>query len=75
FAGKKYKPVALKVRPVLSELPQKFRIKREITGNPLEGMPELPIHPPEFTPQGRYTQERKEQMDASHEEDFLLPEE
>ncbi len=28
YAGKKYKPVALKVRPVLEELPLGFRIER-----------------------------------------------
>ena len=32
---KKYKPVALKVRPVLTDLPDKFRIIRNITGDPL----------------------------------------
>ncbi|KAJ7193096.1 hypothetical protein B0H12DRAFT_1039458, partial [Mycena haematopus] len=35
FAGKKYKPVALKTRPVYGELPEKYRIKREIIGDPL----------------------------------------
>jgi hypothetical protein len=28
FAGKKYKPVALKVRPVYTDLPEQFRIRR-----------------------------------------------
>ena len=32
----KYKPVALKTRPVVQELPAEFRIKREIIGDPLE---------------------------------------
>lgn len=75
LAGKKYKPVALKVRPVLSDLPEKYRIKRKIVGDPLEGMPQLPVHPPDFSPKGRYTQERMEKMDAGHEPDFLWPEE
>ena len=30
FLGKKYKPVALKVKPVYTELPEQFRIRREI---------------------------------------------
>lgn len=53
LAGKKYKPVADKVRPVYQELPEKFRIVREIYGDPLLGMPELSTNPPEFTPTGR----------------------
>lgn len=75
FVGKKYKPVAQKVRPIYGDLPDKFRIKREILGDPLKDLPTLPTHPPEFTPHGRYTQERKEDMDKVHSEDFLLPEE
>jgi hypothetical protein len=71
----KYKPVALKVKPVVQELPSEFRIKREIVGNPLAEMPELSPRPPEFEPTGRYTQERKDQFDNTHEGDFLLPEE
>ncbi|EFI26906.1 hypothetical protein CC1G_15307 [Coprinopsis cinerea okayama7 len=60
--GKKYKKVADKVKPVLGTLPSEFRIDRKIIGDPLEGMPKLPTHPPEFTPTGRYTQERKDLM-------------
>ena len=37
----KYKPVALKTRPVMQELPPEFRIKREIIGDPLAEMPKL----------------------------------
>ena len=75
FVGKKYKPVALKVRPVETELPSRFRIIRDIKGDPLENIPELPTHPQDFKPMGRYTQERKEQFDKVHEGNFLLPEE
>jgi hypothetical protein len=69
---KKYKPVALKVRPVLGELPDKFRIIRDIKGDPLAGLPVLDPDPPPFTPEGRYTQERKELFDSLHP-GFLLP--
>jgi hypothetical protein len=69
---KKYKPVALKVRPVIGELPEKFRILRHITGDPLEHLPILPLHPPPFSPRGRYTQERKEIFDKLNP-GFLLP--
>src|SRR5271163_3859534 len=53
----KYKPVALKTKPVIGELPGEFRIKREIIGDPLAEMPKLLTNPPEFEPTGRYTQE------------------
>ncbi|KXN85534.1 hypothetical protein AN958_11170 [Leucoagaricus sp. SymC.cos] len=72
---KKYKPVVLKVRPVLGELPDKFRIVRNITGDPLENLPQLPVHPPAPQPKGRYTHERMEKMDKIHGGDFLWPEE
>jgi len=75
FAGKKYKPVALKTRPVYSELPEKYRIKRQILGDPLKDLPELPVHPTDFVLTGRYTQERKEIIDKVHAEDFMWPEE
>ena len=71
----KYKPVALKTRPVIQELPDKFRIRREIIGDPLAEMPKLSPNPPEFVPTGRYTEERKEKIDKVHEGEFLLPEE
>ncbi|THU76821.1 hypothetical protein K435DRAFT_556836, partial [Dendrothele bispora CBS 962.96] len=57
---KKYKPVALKVKPVLTALPEKFRIVRDIKGDPLKEMPTLSTTPRDFEPTGRYTQERKE---------------
>ena len=71
----KYKSVALKTRPVVQELPAEFRIRREIIGDPLAEMPKLSTNPPDFIPTGRYTQERKDQFDKVHDEDFLLPEE
>jgi hypothetical protein len=71
----KYKPVALKVKPVIQELPAEFRIKREILGDPLAEMPTLSPNPPDFEPTGRYTEERKAQFDKIHKEGFLLSEE
>lgn len=73
--GTKYKPVGVKVRPILAELPQKFRIERHITGNPLAGMPVLDPRPPDFEPTGRYTQERKDAVDKKHAGEFLWAEE
>lgn len=72
FAGKKYKPVADKVHPIYTDLPDEYRIHREITGNPLEGMPPLNPNPPAWKPEGRYTEERRDAMDAAHG-DFLWP--
>lgn len=69
---KKYKPVALKVRPVIGELPAKFRIIRNIIGDPLANLPILNPNPPPFTPCGRYTLERKEIFDKLNP-GFLLP--
>jgi len=74
YLKKKYKPVALKVKPVYSDLPEKFRIKRDIKGNPLADMPALNPISPEFTPTGRYNEERREQFQELHQ-DFLTEEE
>ena len=73
--AKKYKPVHLKIRPVSGELPDQYRIRREITGDPLAKLPKLPMIPPKFRPKGRYTEERKEKMDAVHSGDFLTSDE
>jgi len=73
--AKKYKPVALKVKPVLGTLPERFVIIREITGDPLKGLPKLPEHLLEFSPKGRYMAERKEKLDLGHMSNFLWPEE
>jgi hypothetical protein len=73
---KKYKPVALKVRPVITDLPNHFRIVRNITGDPLENMPKLNPHPPStFVPTSCYTLERKDIIDRNHPGDCLWPEE
>jgi hypothetical protein len=42
---KKYKPVAKNFRPVIGELPKKFRIERKIIGNPLNNLPTLNPNP------------------------------
>ena len=75
YAGKKYKPVALNIRPVETELLSQFHITREIKGNPLKDMPQLSTQLPPYVPTGHYTPERKEVIDQAHPGDFLLPEE
>ena len=72
---KKYKPVAQKIRAVAADLPDKFRIERNIIGNLLAEMPSLPTNPPSFTPTGRYTTERRDIIDRAHDDDFLWPQE
>jgi len=64
--AKKYKPIALKVKPMLGTLPEKFRIIREITSDSLKDLPRLPEHSPEFILKGRYMVERKEKLDLEH---------
>lgn len=74
LVGKKYKPVHLKVKPTLAELPDKFRIVRDIKGDPLATLPELSLHPPPFVPTGRYTEERMKEFEKVHDEgNFLNP--
>ena len=70
---KKYKPVAQKIRPMLADLPERFRIVRNIIGNPLEALPILSTDPPPFKPTGRYTLEQKLIIDKAHPDDFLWP--
>jgi len=72
---KKYKLVALKVKPVLGTLPERFRIIQDIRGNSLKDLPILPGRPPDFIPKGKYTAERKEKLNMTHGSEFLWPEE
>ena len=71
----KYKPVALKMKPVIEELLGEFRIQREIIGDSLAEMPELLVKPSGFEPTGRYTLEQKKKIDSHYEGDFLWDEE
>ena len=73
FAGRKYKPVTRKIRPVLAELPDKFRIVRNIVGDPLKDMLKLSTNPPPFEPTGRYTADRRDIINRVHPEGFLWP--
>ncbi|KAG6858732.1 hypothetical protein C0995_014379, partial [Termitomyces sp. Mi166 len=56
---KKYKPVALKVKPVAGTVPEDFHVERDIKEDPLADMPPLNPNPPPFLPTGRFTEERK----------------
>lgn len=61
----------LKVHPIVAGMDKRFRIVREIKGEPLGTLPMLPTTPPKFKPTGRYTQERKDAFDKVHDGDFL----
>lgn len=70
----KYKKVANRIKPVTTTLPEDFRIVRHIPCNPLESLPKLPTHPPDFIPGTRYTLERMQAMNINPD-GFLWPEE
>jgi len=53
FVTKKYKPVALKIRPGYQDLLDKFRIIHDNKGDPLDTLPKLNRNPPEFVPTGQ----------------------
>ena len=75
YAGKKYKPIAIKVQPVETELPSWFHIMHDIKGDPLKDMLVLTTQPPPYAPTSRYTEECKDIIERAHLGDFLLPEE
>jgi hypothetical protein len=70
----KYKKVANRIKPVATTLLEKFRIVRRIPCKPLESLPILPTHPPEFSPGLRYTFNRMQAMNVN-QDGFLWPEE
>ncbi|KAG5328458.1 hypothetical protein C0989_010417, partial [Termitomyces sp. Mn162] len=54
---KKYKPVAMKTKPVASHVSEDFRIKCQIIGNPLATIPQLNPNPPPFVLTKQFTSE------------------
>ena len=76
FVQKKYKPVARRVKPVATTLPEEFRVVRNRVGDPLENMKPLPRVVPDFIPGKRLTKERWEAIRQEHHKNgFLLEEE
>jgi len=67
YAGKKYKPVTLKVKPVYTELPDQYQIKRKTKGNPLEGMPSS-------NPTEHYSKERMQDFEKVHKREYSYKE-
>ena len=70
---KKYKPVAMKTKPVASQVSEDFRIERHILGDPLANIPSLDPNPPPFQPTPRFTDERKTTFVKEHNTGFLTP--
>jgi hypothetical protein len=69
-----YKPVAKKVRPVSTQLPEEYYIHRCIPEDPLLTLPVLSFRPPKFVPTRKITNERMELLDVNSN-GFLWPEE
>ncbi|KAG6850378.1 hypothetical protein C0991_010451, partial [Blastosporella zonata] len=69
---KKYKPVALRTKPVAASIPDKFWIKCNIIGDPLRDIPILSVNPPPYIPTGHFNQEQKDQFVETHNNGFLL---
>jgi hypothetical protein len=57
---RKYRKVEDRIQPIATQLPEEFCIVRNIIGDPLENMPVLLPHPPNFVPGLQYMQERYE---------------
>ena len=74
YITRKYKPVAKRIKPVPTTLPEQFRIQRRPVPNALDDIPALPTHPPDFVPSKRYTQEQKD-ANKQNATGFLWPEE
>jgi hypothetical protein len=71
---RKYRKAEDRIQPIATQLPEEFRIIRNIIGDPLENMLVLPTHPPDFVPSLQYMQEwyKKLQLNPNG---FLWPEE
>jgi hypothetical protein len=54
---RKYRKAEDRIQPIMMQLPEEFRIVRNIIRDPLENMPVSPMHPPDFVPSLQYTQE------------------
>jgi len=74
YITRRYKPVAKRIKPVPTTLPEQFRIQRRPVPNALDDIPTLPTHPPDFVSGKRYTQERKD-ANKQNATGFLWPEE
>ncbi|GBE81974.1 hypothetical protein SCP_0403500 [Sparassis crispa] len=56
--GYGYKKVDKRVKPVPGILADEFWIMRHVPRDPMQNLPSLPFHPPDFIGRSRYTEER-----------------
>ncbi|KAI6029527.1 hypothetical protein BKA83DRAFT_4489486 [Pisolithus microcarpus] len=63
FQAFKYKPVAKKVCPVVTETPAEFRVERRMIGDLLADLLQLPVHLPKWELGTRLMKERGEKFD------------
>jgi hypothetical protein len=71
---RKYRKAEDRIQPIAMQLPEEFCIIRNTTGDPLENIPALMMHPPDFTPGLQYTQEWHNKLQLNPD-GFLWPEE
>ena len=66
----KYKKVENRVRPVPAVMPEDVKVHRTFPQDPLENLPILPTHAPEFIPTSRITQQRMDELDIDSNPDL-----
>ena len=69
-----YKRVDKKITPVPGTFPEIARVVRRFPQDPLLSLPTLPVHPPDFIPTERITEDRLEILKVNNK-GFLWPEE
>ncbi|EJD43688.1 hypothetical protein AURDEDRAFT_29862, partial [Auricularia subglabra TFB-10046 SS5] len=72
---KRYKPVALKVKPTSERLPEEYRIVRKRPPDCMEGLLELPTKPPDWTPTTAHLSQERMDGFGLDQNEFLQPEE
>ncbi|KNZ76762.1 hypothetical protein J132_08835 [Termitomyces sp. J132] len=68
---KKYKPVAMKTKPVASHVSKDFQIECQIISNLLATIPQLNPNPPPFVPTKQFTSEQQVKLVKDHDTGFL----
>ena len=69
-----YKRVDKKVKPISTPIPAEFKVTCTFLHNPLATLPKLDVHPPDFIPTKKLTEDRLESLEIS-KSGFLWPEE
>ena len=69
-----YKQVDKKIKPVSTPIPAEFKVTHTFPHNPLATLPKLDVHPPNFIPTKKLTEDRLEGLEISKSA-FLWPEE